>query len=124
MSVNVGPAVLALANTTLTVTRPGAVSGMTGGYVSTASATTFSIRALVHRIDGSESEWPAEGSRALARVAIYAHTSQTELMIPITGGNAAADLITWAGTSWKIVQKERWNDFGYFRYEAERILVP
>lgn len=119
MAVNVGAAITALISDTLTVTRVGAVSSATGGYVTTPSPSSFTVTACVQPIAGSSSRWPADdaGGGSSARIAIYTTSAQTALRVPSSAGQA--DVVTWHGASWKIVRAENWSSFGYYRYEAE-----
>ncbi len=113
MAVNVGAAVTALVSDTLTVTRTGAVNAATGGYTTTPSTSSFSITASVQPIIGADLQWPREGGRQTARIALYVQSAQTALRIPVNGGGNQADIVSWGGGSWKLVEVEYWSAYGY-----------
>lgn len=115
-------AVRRLTTETLTVTRVGPITGTTGGYVNFPNSSTFTIRAVVHPIIGAEAEFRPDGTRAHEKIALYVTSDQTSMRIPVDGGSTQPDTFVWRSTVWRLMHREHWDHFGYYRYEAEKML--
>jgi len=91
----------------ITITRKhGSWSG--GRFTLEGEAETFRITGILQPPSPEQLEFFPEGEKREGQVVVY-----TKTHLYLTEGDMVSDVVTWRGEDYKIVNINRWQDYGF-----------
>ncbi len=98
---------MAIPRKLLTVKRPTAATGYTGGVAQTESRTSFNIRASVQPLTPEEMQLLPEGRRQTEGYRLY---TDTRLIAANSKTGVNADLVEYEGADYEVFAVDRWKN--------------
>lgn len=85
-----------------------------GGRMTVSTETTFSAIGVIVAPSAEQLAFFPEGERRKGQIVIH-----TTAMLHLSEGSDISDDVTWRGDQYKLVNVERWDDYGFVVAYAE-----